>query len=209
MLFEIVLRSTMRRWLLLALLAPLVVMCGHAQVAVYLTSSSDHFSNVPTGLVSGGGSNQEQYASYWTSGIGGGLTLTFLPLGPVKLGFDFRGSTRPGTTGADTAMGGIKLGISPPLIRIKPYVEVAGGYVATRTVNVSTNPGSPNQTVGGTFSNKYAAWEILGGIDYRLVKFVDLRLIEVGAGKGVNIPGIFGAPDLTLVTVNSGLVVHF
>jgi hypothetical protein len=199
----------MRRSLLLALLAPLVVICGHAQVAVYVTSSSGHFSNVPTGLVSSGGSNQEQYASYWTSGIGGGLTLNFLPLGPAKLGFDFRGSTRPGTTGADTAMGGIKLGINPPLIRIKPYIEVAGGYVATRTINISTNPGNPSQTVGGTFNNKYAAWEILGGIDYPLVKFVDLRLIEVGGGKGMNIPGISGASDLSLFTVNSGLVVHF
>jgi hypothetical protein len=199
----------MRRIAVLALLVPLVAVCAHAQVAVYVTSSSGHFSNVPTGSVLTGTTYQEQYASYWTSGVGGGLTLNFLPLGPVTLGFDFRGSTRPGTTGADSAMGGIKLGVNPPLIRIKPYVEAAGGYVATRTVNVSTNPGNPSQTVGGTFNNKYAAWEILGGIDYPLIKFVDLRLIEVGGGKGVNIPGIAGAPNLSLFTVNSGLVVHF
>jgi hypothetical protein len=199
----------MRRSVVLALLAPFVVVCAHAQVAVYVTSSSGHFSNVPTGLVQTGSTNQEQYASYWTSGIGGGLTLNFLPLGPVKLGFDFRGSTRPGTTGADTAMGGFKVGFNPPLIHLKPYIEAAGGYVATRTVNVSTSPSNPSQTVGGTFNNKYAAWEILGGIDYPLVKFVDLRLIEVGGGKGVNIPGISGSSDLSLFTVNSGLVVHF
>jgi hypothetical protein len=95
------------------------------------------------------------------------------------------------------------------LIHLKPYIEAAGGYVATRTVNISSNPNNSGQTLGGTFNNKYAAWEVLGGIDYPLVKFVDLRLIEFGGGKGVNIPGISGASDLSLFTVNSGLVVHF
>jgi hypothetical protein len=199
----------MRRICLLAVLTPLLAVCAHAQVAVYVTSSSGHFSNVPTGLVQTGSTSQEQYASYWTSGVGGGITLNFLPLGPVKLGFDFRGSTRPGTAGADTAMGGFKVGFNPPLIHLKPYVEVAGGYVATRTVNVSTSPSDSTKTVGGTFSNKFAAWEILGGVDYPLVKFVDLRLIEVGGGKGVNLPGISGGQGLSLFTVSSGLVIHF
>jgi hypothetical protein len=198
----------MRRLFLLAVLAPLFVTCLQAQIAVYLTSSNGHFSNVQTGSVLTGGSFQERYASFWTSGVGGGVTLNFLPLGPVKLGFDFRGSTRPGTTGADTAMGGVKLGISPPLIRLKPYIEAAGGYVATRTPNVTTSSTNPSQTVGGTFTNKYAAWEILGGLDYRLVKFVDLRIIEVGGGTGVGFGGP-NNPNLTLFTLNSGLVVHF
>jgi hypothetical protein len=199
----------MRRICLLAVLTPLLAACAHAQVAVYVTSSSGHFSNVPTGLVLSGSSSQEENASYWTSGVGGGVTLNFLSLGLVKLGFDLGGSTRPGTTGADTAMGGFKVGINPPLIHLKPYVEVAGGYVATRTANVSTSSSDSSQTIGGTFSNKYAAWEILGGVDYSLIKFVDLRLIEVGGGKGVNIPGISGGQDLALYTVSSGLVVHF
>jgi hypothetical protein len=197
------------RKILLAVFAVFFLAKAQAQVAVYVTSSSGHFSNVPTGSVLANGSYQEQYASYWTSGIGGGITLNVLPLGPVKLGFDFRGSTRPGTTGADTAMGGFKVGFNPPLIPLKPYIEAAGGYVATRTVNISTSPTNSSQTVGGTFNNKYAAWEVLGGIDYPLMKFVDLRLIELGGGRGVNIPGISGASDLSLFTVNSGLVVHF
>jgi hypothetical protein len=127
----------------------------------------------------------------------------------VKLGFDFRGSTHPGTVGADTAMGGFKVGFNPPLIHLKPYIEAAGGYVATRTVNISTSASNPSQTIGGTFSNKYAAWEILGGIDYPLIKFVDLRLIEVGGGTGVSVPGFSVGPNISLFTVNTGLVVHF
>ncbi len=197
----------MLRNLLLAVLASLFVACAHAQVAIYVTSSSDHLSNIQTGSVLTNGSYQEQYASYWTSGIGGGVTLNFLPVGPVKLGFDFRGSTRPGTTGADTAMVGFKVGISPPHIRLKPYVEASGGYVATRTVNISTNPANPSQTVGGTFTNRYAAWEILGGIDYPLVKFVDFRIIEVGGGTGIGVGN--SGPNPALFTVNTGLVLHF
>jgi hypothetical protein len=199
----------MRRNLLLAVLAPLLAVCAHAQVAVYVTSASNHLSNVQTGAVLVSGSYQEQYADYWTSGIGGGVTLNFLPLGPVKLGFDFRGSTHPGTPGADTAMGGFKVGFSPPMTHWKPYIEGAGGYVESRTVNISTSASNPSQTVGGTFTNKYAAWEILGGVDYRLMKFLDLRLVEVGGGTGIGITSGLGGRNVSLFTVNSGLVLHF
>jgi len=199
----------MRRTVLLAALVLLAVASAHAQVALYVTSSSDHLSSVATGLGLSGGTYQEQYTSFWTSGIGGGVTLNFLPLGPVKLGFDLRGSTRPGTIGADTAMGGFKVGFNPPLIHLKPYVQVSGGYVATRTVNISTSPSNPGQTVGGTFNNQYAAWEVIGGIDYPLVKFVDLRLVEVGGGSGVSILGSTSTPNISLFTINTGIVLHF
>jgi hypothetical protein len=73
------------------------------------------------------------------------------------------------------------------------------------TSNVS---GSSPQTVGGTFANQYIAWEILGGIDYPLAKIIDLRIIEVGGGKGYDVLGAANS-NLSLFTVNSGLVVHF
>ncbi len=192
----------MRRTVLL--IAPLLLSVAsvHGQVALYVTSSSDHLTNVETGSRVVGSSNQEQYAGYWASGIGGGLTLNFRPLGPVKLGFDFRGSTRPGTTGADTAMGGIKLGVNPPVIRIKPYIEGSAGYVATRTVNVSAGAN------GGTFNNRCVGWEILGGVDYPLVHFVDFRVIEIGGGKAYPILGTTSS-NLSLLTINTGLVFHF
>jgi hypothetical protein len=182
---------------------------ARGQAAIYVTSSSSRFSNVQTGSVSTASGYQEQYASYWASGIGGGVTLNFLSAGVAKLGFDFRGSTKPGTNGADTAMGGIKLAFNPPLLHFKPYVQASGGYVATRSVNISTSPSSPGQIVGGSFTNRYAAWELLGGIDYRLVPFLDLRLIEVGGGSGLAIPGSANQPHLTLFTVNTGVVFHF
>jgi hypothetical protein len=204
------LRETMRRTILLAVLVLLSAGLAHAQVAVYVTSSSARLSNVQTGVVASGSGYQEQYANFWASGIGGGVTFNFLP-GPVKLGFDLRGSTRPGTTGADTAMAGLKVGFNPPVIRLKPYLQASGGYVATRTVNVSTfsTGGNTSQPVGGTFTNQYAAWEVLGGVDFPLMKFVDLRLIEVGGGRGTNIFGTSGAGGISMFTINSGVVVHF
>lgn len=194
----------MRRVLLLAVLVLCSVAPLHAQVfSVYATSSSNRFSNVLTGTLFPPAGAQPQYTSFWTSGIGGGVTFNFLPVGPVRLGLDLRGSTRPGTTGADTAMAGLKLTLNPPLLRIKPYIQGSGAYIDTRTPNVSTG------SAGSTFNNQYAAWEVMGGLDIPLIHFVDLRLVEVGGGRGVNILGSSSAPQISLLSINSGIVVHF
>lgn len=192
----------MRRNILLTAVVLLICIGARAQVAaLYVTSSSSRFSNVATGSIPNGSSSQEQNANFWTSGVGGGLTLNFLPVGPIKLGIDLRGSTRPGTVGADTAMAGLKVAFNPPLIHLKPYIEGSGGYVATRTVNVSSG--------GGTFPNEYAAWEILGGVDIPLAPLIDFRAVELGGGTGMSIHGIANSPNISLFTVNTGLVLHF
>lgn len=193
----------MRKIIVIAALFLLSSVAAHAQaVSIYATSSSAHFTNVQTGSVLTGSGYQEQYANFWASGVGGGVTLNFLPIGPVKLGFDFRGSTRPGTAGADTAMAGFRVAFNPPLIHLKPYVQASGGYVGTRTVNLT-------QTVGGTFTNKYAAWEILGGVDVPIASILDLRLIELGGGTGMTVGLSSSQPNISLFTVNTGLVLHF
>jgi hypothetical protein len=200
----------MRRNLSIAALVLFSSIAAHSQaISIYATSSSNRFSNVQTGSVLTGSGYQEQYTNFWASGIGGGLTLNFLPVGPVKLGFDLRGSTRPGTVGADTAMGGLRVAFNPPLLRLKPYIQASGGYVETRTVNISTNPANPTQTVGGTFTNKYAAWEILGGVDVPILPILDFRVIELGGGTGLNVPGGSSTPNISLFSVDSGLVLHF
>ena len=176
-----------------AFLAACSVMVRAQAVSLYVTSSSARFSNAQVGL-------QGQTSSYWTSGIGGGLTLNMVPVGPIRFGVDLRGSTRPGAPGADTAMGGIRLGIKPPLFPIKPYIQASGGYVATRSRAISA---------GGSFQNRYAGWEVLGGLDFPLVPFFDVRLIEVGGGSGYRVGNTSGVPDISLFTINSGLVFHF
>jgi hypothetical protein len=182
-------------------LSTLLIVPARAQVAIYGTFSPVHFSNVQAGVIYTGTAYQNQTASFWAPGVGGGVTLNFVHLGLATLGFDLRGSTKPGTSGADTAMGGIKLGFNPPLLHIKPYIQGSVGYLATRTANVSA-------AISGnsTFSNQSAVWEILGGIDYPLYHFVDYRIVEVGVGQGfLNL----GSYKPTLFTINTGIVVHF
>jgi hypothetical protein len=202
----------MRRYILFAAVL-LPGAAAHAQVvSIYATSSSARFSNVQTGTNLTPSGYQNQYTNFWKTGIGGGVTFNILPVGPIRLGLDFRGSTRQGTVGADTAMAGFKVGFHPPVIPIKPYLQASGGYVATRTVNVSSGA-----TSNSTFNNQYAAWEILGGVDFPIVPFLDVRLVEVGGGTGYGVgtyslgTGFIGGPrpTISMFTVNSGLVFHF
>jgi hypothetical protein len=193
-------RETMRRNMLIAALVLFTAAAVQGQiVSIYGTYSPIHLSNVQTGSISTEAGTQAQYTSYWASGFGAGLTLNFVQLPFVSLGLDLRGSTKPGTVGADTGMVGLKLGIHPPVIRVKPYVQASAGYLGTRTF-------SPSIPVGSTNNGTQITWEILGGIDYPLVHFIDVRVIEVGGGQGIN-AGSGG--NSSLLTVNTGLVLHF
>jgi len=203
----------MRKNIAIAALFLLSAVAVHAQAtSIYITSSSNRFSSVQTGLALTSSGYQEQYSNFSTYGIGGGLTFNFLPVGPVRVGIDFRSSTRPGRVGSDTAFAGLKVGFNPPMLRFKPYLQASGGYVATRTLNVSTNPSDPSQIVGGTYNNRYAAWEILGGIDYPVTHLLDLRLVEIGGGTGVSLLGASNPSlpsNISLFTFNTGVVFHF
>ena len=206
----------MRRLFLLAVLA-CAPCAAHAQIlSVYGTFSPLHASNVETGsalvAVSGTGgtvaTNQEQYTSFFTPAFGGGVTLGILPIGPVHIGLDVRGSTHPGTVGADTALVGLRVGLKLPLIRFKPYVQASAGYLATRTTNVSTNLSGTGGTVGGTFTNQYLAYEGIAGVDYSYARFLDFRLLEIGVGQGLDVLGSSNS-NATIFTLNTGVVVHF
>jgi hypothetical protein len=197
----------MRRILPL-LLALLATVTAHSQaVAIYGTFSPAHLSNVETGAVYSATSGYvNQTTSYWSSGFGGGVTVNFLPIGPLRIGFDLRGSVKPGSIGANYALFGVKVGVHPPVLKIRPYGQFSVGYLSSSTTNVSTPAGQTTGTIGGTFGNKYAAWEIMGGLDYPLLSHLDVRVLELGGGGALSIGGSYKP---TLFTVNSGLVVHF
>jgi hypothetical protein len=185
----------MAKSLFLAILILVTPVVPAQILSAYITYSPIHPSNVQTGVVN----NQLQYTSYWASGLGGGVTFNFLPLHIINLGLDLRGSTAPGTPGADTALVGIKLSVHPPLLRLRPYIQGSGGYLGTRSTNVT-----PGAAAGTTVSHNNAAWEILGGIDYPLMHFLDFRAIEIGGGKAIG-----SSSNPSLFTINTGLVVHF
>lgn len=183
---------------------------AHSQViSAYVLSDNTHVSNVQTGSVYTNGTYTNQYTSFFASGIGGGVTFGIIPLGPVRLGFDLRGSTKPGTSGVDTGMAGLKLGLKVPLVKPRPYVQVSGGYLGTRSPNVTTVASGGTTTVGGTYTNRYAAYEILGGVDFPLLPLVDFR-IEGGGGHGFNTFGSgSGNNSVNFFNINPGIVVRF
>lgn len=155
-----------------------------------------------------------QYTSFWAPGVGGGVTLNFVSLPVVSVGVDLRGSTKPGTNGVYTALLGVKLGVHAPGNSLKPYVQASGGLLGTRTNGVSmilnTSPyGFQSVTsYSGTVSSHYIAYELLGGLDYRLNNAVDYRIVEVGGGIG-NRTGPAGLESAKFLTINTGIVAHF
>jgi hypothetical protein len=186
--------------------------CRAQLFSVYGTFSDLHLSNVPTGTSYGlAGAFTNNYASPNSPGVGGGVTLRLMRLGPLALGVDLRGSTKPGTPGADSALGGLKLSFKPPVGPLKFYVQGSGGYIESRTFNTTTYRQDPPGPISQPALNRYAAYEVLGGIDYHFVHFFDLRLVEFGGGKAI-VPSTtdsVGKPSATLFTVNTGLVFHF
>jgi hypothetical protein len=179
---------------------------GAAQVvSIYGTFSPIHISNAVTGNTTGLNSTYTT-GSYWSEGIGGGVTLTAIHLGPASLGLDIRGSKAWQKQSADTILVGVKLGVNPPILPIKPYVQVSGGYVGSRATLVNAAAG-----IAGTSPNSgFWAYEVLGGLDYKFLPHLDLRLIEIGGGQGYYRSGASGnPPNLALLTINSGVVLHF
>jgi hypothetical protein len=195
----------MRRFLLLGTLALAFVPAGRAQLlSVYGTFNDTQFSNVQNS-VPANNTGTYQTTSFWAPGVGGGVTFGVLPVGPVHIGLDFRGSTKSGANGGDTGLGGIRIGLKLPVIRIKPYIQASGGYIETRTAA----PASSTNTAG-TITNQYAGYEIIGGIDYPLIHFIDLRVIEIGGGQAYNInTTTYAINTISLFSINTGVVVHF
>lgn len=188
----------------------LLVRADAQLLSVYGTFSPVHASNVQTGSTySSTTGYTPQYTGFWVPAFGGGVTLNFLNLHVVKLGLDVRGSTKPGTTGADTAEVALRLGFQPPLLRLKPYVQGGVGYLATRTINTSTNSTGTGQ-VGGTFSNDYATFGFHAGVDRPLIPFLDFRVVELGFAHAFD-SGISTARSSSANTfsISTGLVAHF
>ena len=185
--------------LALLLAAPL----AHAQiVSVYGTFAPVHLSNLVNGSTSTGAAST---TSQWNPGFGVGATFNVLPLGPVRLGLDIRDSEKTGNNSSALILAGPRLDVHLPLLRFHPYIEAAGGYLRTRTSLVN----SPLPT-GTQETANFAAYEILGGIDYRAVPFFDLRLIEIGGGQGYSFSGSAGTGNnVSLFTVSTGVVFHF
>ena len=192
----------MRRLLLLPALALAFVPHAHAQlVEIYGTVSGIHTTDVPVTVFPPCPADGASCGPFETRNTtnsfagGGGATFNIIHLPFVRLGLDVRGSKHAGTIGSDTAMGGLKLTIKPPIFHIAPYVQGSVGYLGTTATNS-----------GQTQSEKSGAVEVIGGLDVPVAPFFDLRVIEIGAGRAF-ISSDAAKPSF--ITAGAGLVFHF
>jgi len=211
----------MRRLVLILLAISIFPVFAHAQgMSIYFTSVNTRFSNVQNGQNYNNttGTYTNLFTTSWPPEFGGGITFNAAKAGPLNLGLDLRGSTNHSNTGADTAMAGPRLALRVPVLHIKPYVEAAGGYVATRTLGSVTNGtgGTTTVTTGVPITNQYAGWEIFGGVDVPIFPRVDFRAVEFGGGKAylanagisnINFNNV--NTQISLISIDTGIVVRF
>jgi hypothetical protein len=140
--------------------------------------------------------------TFWGFQMGG--FYDFYHSGPLAAGFTMRFSDQHANGAAiRNFQVGLRLAANPASSRIKPYVEATIG-------DGSTKP--PNATVRVS----KAAYDIYGGVDYRLAKHVDFRAIEVGYGslttassQTVGAGNGAAATSSKLLNFSSGLVFRF
>ena len=183
---------TLPRSVLLAAAALLAIhTSAHAQ-AIYGMLSAGHYS----GLGVGPGTASNQSGGITARGGTFGFYENFVPFGPVKLGGDARvivqnsANSTPYGNKIFGGLFGLRLGVSAPVIPIKPYIQAEIGGVGTNN---------------GTSSSRTAsfAYQVQGGIDLTIFPHLDARG-EYGAGQMTSINGA----NHTLQEFGIGLVLR-
>lgn len=165
-----------------------------AQVGIYGNFNLTHAS-----AISSTGTTSTSETFY---GGGGGVYDEFIHLGPVGAGVDVRGDYAVGGLyHYRNLLGGLRLSVKPPVLPIRPYLQLSAGvggtrYTGTHSLFITQIP----------WGDKLL-YEILGGIDSTILPHVDFRVVEIGVGRQKSTDD--GAPSDTLLVVNTGLVLRF
>lgn len=142
-------------------------LAAHAQIALYANLEADNVS---------------VNAKNWYTGGTFGLYDDYYHLGPLHIGADLRGSIlKNGNSTYSRVLGGFRAAAKPPVLPIKPYVQISAG-------------------VDGFNTPSHLTYEINGGVDLTFLPHLDWRVAEVGGG-----PGNQGTP----VHIATGLVFRF
>lgn len=170
----------------------LVVLClatfapAHAQIAeVYGTIAVDHIANHPSFF------NDADLTNYTSAGATIGGTLNFIPLHVLSVGLDFRETL----CSQRTWLVGFQVMAKPPAIRFKPYIRVSAG---------ENHIVIPNQ-YNSHFDDGSYIYNAAAGVDYRFGPFVDLRLMEISAGRTL---GAGSSNPESMINFNAGIVFH-
>ncbi len=166
--------------------------------SVYANVGGTHSSNVQIG-------SDGKTAGGWSPNIGGGVTVNFLNLHVVKLGVDARGSGGTGDAATATAEISLRAGFQPPVIRLKPWVQVGAGYAAATVPIVSG--------VGSTYTGKFVTVGGHAGVDRPIAPFFDWRMVDVGYAHGFDTRSGFASgksnTGANLFSISTGLVARF
>jgi len=190
----------------------------HDHITLYVTSSTVHAGNVDRGYANDndtGAADPEQYASFFASGLGAGLTIHLFNAGPVAIGFDLRGSGTGGYQNEGSGLGGVQLALRTRPHGLRPYVQYSYGIFVTAAIDADPYYGSRSclcNVMGvSQRDGAYHGYQVFVGADYRLTRLIDLRAIELGLGSAHgNSPD--GGPPLAAMTpfnLATGLTVHF
>jgi hypothetical protein len=141
--------------------------------------------------------SSSQFSSYTPVGFTFGGTLNFFNFARIAAGLD---ASDTAANGANLWLAGVRIMVKPPVLRIKPYFKLAVGEAHLHV------PQSYSSSLPATLPIDYYIYNAALGVDYRLTRFVDVRGLEVGDGRTLG----GGATNPTnLLTINSGIVVHF
>lgn len=193
---------------LFAVVALFSSVCAHAQFGVYGTVTGENLSSFKcvtvTAAPTTGCSTSGQNVSVKPYGANFGAYYDFRDFGPARIGFDLRGGvlnsskdTFENLTSADvirhySALGGVRASFGTPIRFIRPYAEIAGGYARFGSVDASSSYPLSN----------YGQFEGLVGIDAPILPYMDIRVIEFGAGA------LLGPNTHSIESIGAGVVFH-
>lgn len=196
----------LRKALLLLAVATFVTASAQAQFGVYGTFTANHLS----GLKSSPEATTPSALNNDVSPLGGtgGVYYDFFKLGHLaKLGVDARGTITTTKRGAyinangggarvDSGLFGVRAVFNAPVLRtiLRPYVQ---GSVGIGRSNYGILYGN-----NGVVQKNNFEYMGFAGVDIPLASFVDLRLVEIGAGALSN------NHTYPLQSVSSGIVFH-
>lgn len=170
--------------IILALAGLLNSHSARAQFAVYGEYSATHDGAV----------------SHWYNGGTFGVYDDFLHGGPIHLGGDIRATFASGSQyHYRDFLIGPRLAVKPPVLPFKPYIQAEVGFGGSHYVGSSS--------LQTHYSNKLQ-YGVIGGLDYTIFPYVDLRVPEISYMRMSAVSSIANAPKVNVVGLGFGLVVR-
>jgi hypothetical protein len=205
--------------LLLAALAVATTASAHAQVGVYGMFTVDDLSNIRSSPLPLPPDSTDPAFTRSNSvdplGGTGGVYYDFKKTAHVTLGADVRGSIMNTKRGAYenfngpgariySVLGGVRGTFHTPVKVLKPYAEGLVGLGRSDYGLFVYQPPSPAPLPTKIYSN--FEWQVLVGLDLKLLPIMDFRVVEFGYG-GLDPFGTY-SHNYPIKQVSSGFVFH-